>query len=419
MSKPLEKHLKQNLLSHLTIYNLLHPNQSGFRARHSCHTALTNLIEQWHININNDLLTGTIFVDFAKAFDTIDHKLLLRKLAMYGLSSASLTLMASFLNDRRQAVYQDSKTSSFLPVKYGVPQGSVLGPILFSIYINDLPLHISSSCELFADDTTVHNTGKDVVSVCNTLQLDLDKLVVWTEFNHMALHPQKSKAMFVTTRQKRQNFKTKSTGLKIHDNILEEVNSYKLLGLVIDNNLCWLNHISTLSKKISKKVFQLNRIKHFLDQHTRKLFFYAYIKPDIDYASTCWDLASKNCLKRLESVYKRSLKLILLKSSALEINDYRELNILPFGMSCRCNKSVFMYKIMNDLAPSYLYERFHVKNIRNKITIVSPRPRTDLFKSSLMYSGSKLWNEAPAYLKSKSSLSSFKNAYHRYLFELL
>ena len=419
LSKPLEKHLKQSLMSHFTAYKLFHPNQSGFRVNHSCHTALTNLIEQWQLNINNDILTGTIFVDFAKAFDTIDHNLLLRKLILYGLGHETLKLITSFLTNRRQVVYQGSLTSTLMPIKYGVPQGSILGPILFSIYINDLPLHLSSSCELFADDTTVHNTGKDISAVSSALQSDMDKLVTWTDLNHMALHPNKSKFMLVTTRQKRQNITSKSIGLKIQGKMLEEVSSHRLLGLNIDNNLSWSNHVSTLSKKISKKVFQLNRIKHFLDQHTRKLFFYAYIQPDIDYASTCWDLASKNCLKPLQSLYRRSLKLILLRSSSLEISHYRVLKILPFNMRCRYNKGVFMYKIMNNLAPAYLCERFPLKNIRDKIAIVTPRPRTDLFMSSLMYSGSALWKEIPIYLKNKNSLSSFKNAYHKYLIEQL
>ena len=386
---------------------------------HSCHTLLTNLLEQWHENINNDLLSGTVFVDFAKAFDTIDHDLLLKKLVMYGLSPGSLELVSSFLKNRRQAVLQDNVISPFMPITYGVLQGSVLGPILFTIYINDLPMNVSSSCELFADDTTVHNKGKNAELVCKHLQTDINKVMKWSELNHMALHPQKSKFMLVTTRQKRQNIKSKLTDLKVNGKVLEEVNSYKLLGLNIDNNLSWSHHVSTLSKKLSKKVFQLNRIKHFLDHHTRKLFFSAYIQPDIDYASTCWDLASKSCLKPLESLYRRSIKLIPLKSSSLLNEDYKKLNILPLNLRFRFNKGVFMYKVMKNLAPPYLYEKFPVKNIRGKSIIFTPRPRTDLFMSSLVHSGSKIWNELPEHLKQKSSLSLFKKAYQSYLFEML
>ena len=190
---------------------------------------------------------------------------------------------------------------------------------------------------------------------------------------------------------------------------------YKLLGLTIDKNLSWSCHISYLGKKLSRKVFQLNRIKHFLDQHTRRLFFHAYIQPDIDYASTCWDLASQNCLKPLQRLYKRSLKLILLKPSSLCLDDYKSLNILPFEHRCRFNKGVFMFKIMNHLSPPYLFEKFQTLTVRNRCSIFVPRPRTDLFMSSLSFSGAKLWNEIPVSVKGKNSLQSFKASYYKYL----
>ena len=415
LSKPLERHIKQSLLFHFTKYDLFHPNQSGFRKNHSCHTALTNLIEQWHSNINKDQFTGAVFVDFTKAFDVMDHSLLQRKLVLYGLAPSAVKLLSSFLSNRRQKVYQNMTSSEFMSIEYGVPQGSILGPILFSIYINDLPLHISCACELFADDTTLHNTSKHVNAVCADLQKDIEKLETWTKFNHMALHPQKSKFMLITTRQKRQNIKDKLRELSIYGKLLEEVESHKLLGITIDKNLSWSNHASNLAKKLSRKVFQLNRIKHFLDQHTRRLFFHAYIQPDIDYASTCWCLASQNCLKPLLRLYKRSVKLILLKSSSLLPGDYKELNILPFDLRCRFNKGVLMYKIMNNLSPPYLYDKFKMLNIRDKFSIFIPRPRTDLFMTSLSYSGAKLWNELPDSLKHKNSLPSFKAGYHKLL----
>ena len=215
LAKPLEKHINKQLLLHLDKYNLLHPNQSGFRKKHSCQTALTSLVEQWLTNINNDEFNDVIFVDFKKAFDTIDHNLLLWKLARYGMSDCVMDLFRSYLSNRQQCVSVDARTSSLSTLMYGIPQGSVLGPILFSLYISDLPLCIKALCELFADDTSLHDHQTDLNTLHASLQNNLDNLTDWSEMNHMALHPDKTKFMLKTTRQKRQNIVSYSHPLTV------------------------------------------------------------------------------------------------------------------------------------------------------------------------------------------------------------
>ena len=189
LAKPLEKHINKHLLLHLDKYNLLHPSQSGFRKKHSCQTALTSLVEQWLSNINNNEFNGVIFVDFEKAFDVIDHNLLLRKLALYGMSDCVMDLFSSYLSNRQQCVSVDAHTSSLSTLMYGIPQGSVLGPILSSLYINDLPLCIKALCELFAADTSLHDQHTDLNTLHASLQHSLDNLIDLTEMNHMDLHP--------------------------------------------------------------------------------------------------------------------------------------------------------------------------------------------------------------------------------------
>ena len=323
--------------------------------------------------------------------------------------------MSSFLADRKQLVSVNGIESSFLPVKYGVPQGSVLGPVLFSVYINDLPLFLTAICELFADDTTVHvsNCKPSVISI--TLQQNINQLVAWSELNHMSLNPQKTKYMLITNRQKRQNLTSSSPSLYLNGNMVEEVCSHKVLGVMIDNNLSWSDHITMLCKIISKKIYQLSKIKHFLNLHTRRIFFFAYIESYLNYASTIWDMASENIMKPLLSLHRRALKLVLLKSSSLSTSDYITLDILPLKLKLKYNKAVFMFKILSGCAPPSIASLFPINSHRHVHKIAVPLPRLDLFKTSLTYSGGILWNTISSLVNVKTSLSVFKRAYHEYL----
>ena len=149
---------------------------------------------------------------------------------------------------------------------------------MFSLYINDLPLYIKALCELFADDTSLHNHHTNLDTLMNSLQHSIDSLIDWTEMNHMALYPNKTKFMFITSRQKRQNLLPNLPPLTIKSDVTREVKIHKVLGITIDNNLSWTPRVNALCTKISTKVFQLPRLKHFVNFRTRKPFFTSYIQ---------------------------------------------------------------------------------------------------------------------------------------------
>ena len=171
--------------------------QTDRRPNHSCHTALTELIDTWLSEININKLCGALFIDFAKAFDVISHDLLLKKLTLYGLLANTLSLICSFLNSRLQEVSLKDNQSDFKTVLFGVPQGSVLGRLLFSSYINDLSLNVpSAKGDMLADDKTIHTSGQDVPAVTTVLQSCLPDVVQWTHLNHMSLNPSKRSTRF-------------------------------------------------------------------------------------------------------------------------------------------------------------------------------------------------------------------------------
>ena len=367
-------------------------------------------MEQCFQNINDNEFTGVLFVDFAKAFDVIEHSLLLKKLALYKLTPEFLRLFSSFLTERQQLVSVLTQQSTFLPVKFGVPQGSVLGPLLFSLYINDLPLHLSCSCEMFADDTSLNSKDKKAENVVHKLQKSVSELINWTELNHMSLNSDKTKCMYITTRQKRNKMSDPFPPLYIKGKLVEEVNHHKILGVTVDKNLLWSDHITNISKKLSQKIYQLSKIKHFLDMDTRKTFFHAHIVSVLDYASTLWDCASESNMKILSRLYRRALKLVLLKSSSLSPADYTKLDILPFHERLLFNKYVCMHKIIFGQAPQKIKNKFTTNPNRHSHVLSFPRPRNNMYKSSLMYSGCTLWNCLPLNIKSIASKNAFKSA---------
>ena len=184
LSKPFEKHINKHILAHFNKIKLFHPNQSGYRENHSCHTILTSAVVQWFSSINDNKYCGALFVDFAKAFAVTDYDLLLRKLAVYELSPETLTVLVSFLTDRKRTVHASASDARSL--KYGVPQGSVLGPLLFSICINNFPLFIKACCELFADDTAIHSSKSNLRKLTESLQESVNSLLKMAEFNHVS-----------------------------------------------------------------------------------------------------------------------------------------------------------------------------------------------------------------------------------------
>ena len=422
LSKPLEKHINEHVMKHFLVNDLFYQKRSGFRPNHSCHTALTELIDTWLSEININKLCGALFIDFAKAFDVINHDLLLRKLTLYGLSANTLSLICSFLNSRLQKVSLKDTQSDFKTILYGVPQGSVLGPLLFSIYINDLPLHVpSAKCDMLADDTTIHTSGQDVPAITTVLQSCLSDVFEWTHLNHMSLNPSKTKYMILTTRQKRQLLHSPSAHLSVGNQQITEVSDHKVLGVTIDNNLTWGPHIRDLCKTTAKKVYQSAKIKHFLNFHARKTFFQAHIQSGIDYASTLWDSASDSLKKPLKSLHRRAIKIVLLKRTSLTDKDYKTAQILPLSSRLMSNKGRFVHKILSGRAPMYLSTKLFInqssRNSSRKLNV--PIPRIDLFKSSLVYSGPVLWNCLPSKLRLPVSPSVFKKHLTLHMLSLL
>jgi hypothetical protein len=245
-------------------------------------------------------------------------------------------------------------------------------------------------------------------SLTKSLQENINALQTWCERNHMAIHPAKTKAMLITCWQKRQVIDVLPFKLSFNLQTIMVESTHKLLGVTIDHNLLWSEHIRTVGKIISKKLFQLAQIKNFLPQHAKKLFFHAYIMSLMNYCSTLWASCSNNARTPFDRLHKRAVKAILNKNQLTE-KDYKQADILNLKDQLKYNKLLFMHKIVNQNAPLKLVSKFPKKISKHPMKIDPGRkPNTDLYKTSLSYSGPVLWNSLPEKNRLMTKISTLK-----------
>ena len=425
LSKVLEKHVHESLSEFLHTYNLLHKTQSGFRTQHSCETALVNMIDLWMNAIDSGKMVGVVLVDFKKAFDLVDHQILIDKLKIYGIKGEALSWFNTYLTNRKQQVAINNCKSDFKQISYGVPQGSILGPLLFLLFINDLPLYTSNVfTDLYADDTTLYDVQDSMEQIENNLQSSLNNLQIWCRSNGMILNSSKTKVMLVTTYQKRQRLTNDQFDLTYNKESLNMISNDKILGVFVDNNLTWSNHIKHLTKKIASSIWLLSKIKKFLSQAHRVQFYKSYIQPHIDFCNIVWGSSSESNKLKIFRLQKRACKVILDYNVDDSIEAMNSLKIMSIYDRLYLRKAKFMFKVYNNIAPAYISENFTLRNNENTNIqlrsssagcFIPPKPRTECFKQSLRYSGCLIWNSLPEEVKNAQTISTFHNRCVRWL----
>ena len=360
VSKIFEKLVYKQLYSYLVRHKLLLKQQSGFRAGHSCNTALIKLIDNWLNEMDKGNFNCALFLDFRKAFDIVNHEILLSKLRLYRCDDHCINFFKSYLSDKSQKVKIGQETSEFKPIHSGVPQGSILGPLLFVIFINDLPLVLKNvNADLYADDTTIHKSASSIDVLNIALNDDFYNIKEWCSENDMVLNTDKTKVMLIgSTRRHLEN--ENDVRIKVDENtFITSVENQKLLGLYIDKTLSWEAHIDKLCSIIVNRLSLMSRIKLYLSSNSLKLYYNSYILSIMDYCCSVWGNATKTQINKIYKLQKRAARIILnVNTETPSSIMFKKLEWLTIYNSIEYFKAIMMYKCMNGLAPEYLSELF-------------------------------------------------------------
>ena len=414
--KLLEHIVVSNILNHLDTFQILVDCQHGFRAKRSCETQLITLTHELTQNLHSNIQTDLIILDFSKAFDKVPHQKLLRKLDNYGIRGTTLGWVSAFLKDRVQQVILDGEASGQMPVVSGVPQGSVLGPLLFLIFINDLPKSVSSKTRLFADDCILYRQIKHTDD-CLTLQHDLNNLAHWETTWGMQFHPQKCNSLSITRSRHPHKY---SYNLKGHT--LETVDTAKYLGITISHNMSWEPHINNITTKANKILGFLKRNLQIKNEDTKSQAYKSLVRSNLEYCSTVWSPHTQKHKDKLEMIQRRAARYVTHRyhntSSVTDMLNH--LNWPTLENRRNTHRLTMFYKISHNLvainAQEYLTPLTQILTRHNHpLHYQTFSTRTDYFKYSFFPHSVVLWNSLPHSILTASSLNQFKTLVQNHL----
>ena len=409
-SKFYERIIKSQIVSFLD--QKLSQFLSAYRQSYGTQHVLIRLIEEFKKNLDNDYVVGAILMDLSKAFDCVPHDLLLAKLSAYGFSNEALGYIMSYLTERKQATRLNNVYSTFQLILSGVPQGSILGPILFNIFLNDFIYFIeTANVHNYADDNTLTSISNSVSNLIKILETETNVAMSWLKKNKMIANPKKFQSIIIS----KDKIGNSGLEIKINDKIIKSESSVKLLGIVIDEKLNFDKHITELCKKASAQLNALFRLNFVLTKKAKNILIQSFIFSNFNYCPLVWHFSSSKSIQKIECIQKRALRFLL------DDNDssYEELlvNTNNHFVSVKRLKVLCteIYKTLKNLNPPYMRDIFQfVENNRpvrsyNLNNLSFPKKRSHRFgTNSLTALGPKIWNNLPAHMKASENLEIFK-----------
>ena len=362
--KNFERIIYNNIFEYLTTNKLISDNQSGFKPGDSCINQLLSITHEIYHSLDNGLEVRGVFLDISKAFDKVWHEGLILKLNQYGISENLLCLIKCFLKNCKQRVVLNGQTSSWTNVLAGVPQGSILGPLFFLIYINDLSDDLSSNPKLFADDTSLFSVVHDKNTSANELNNDLRKISNWAYQWKMSFNPDPFKQAQEVIFSSKMT-KTNQPTLVFNKNPVHQVALHKHLGMYLDCKLNFEEHLKTIINKIIKTIGLLRKFQNFLPRKSLFTIYKSFIRSHFDYGDIIYDQTYNTSFhQRLESLqYNAALAITGAIRGTSKEKLYNELGLESLQNRRWYRKLSFLYKVIANQSPSYLFKMIPKKNV--------------------------------------------------------
>lgn len=417
--KLMECEVKDQLQKYIDSNEILAIEQSGFRKLHSCETALNLVISDWKYLRDDGNTTIVIFLDLKRAFETLDRERLINKLQAYGLEGAELQWFSSYLDQRTQKTKVAEVFSSSMLNNLGVPQGSVLGPLLFILYINDFGSVLKyCSCKFFADDTSIYISGKNINEILWKLNSDLKNVSNWLNINKLKINVEKTVYMVIKNKLSDNN----ETNVIINNTKLKQVSETKYLGIIIDDKLDFKKNLEYVIKKMSKKINFLARISNQLPQITRTKIYTSIVASHIEFCSSILFLSNETELNKIQLLQNRGMRILLGCNKYTSIKSMLDcLFWMTIKQRVYFNTIVLIYKIIKNLLPNYLTNKInyvkdgHNHNLRNGEHFKLKYFNKKRNENNLYYKGLNIYNKLPTDIKSAKNLNDFKRSLSTYV----
>ena len=407
--KILEKIIHSQITFYLDVNNILSDNQYGFRKERSTSLAIFDVLKNLHENWNENAFSGCVFIDFSRAFDSIDHSILVEKLKLYGFDENSLKFMQNYMSNRVQRTTVNGHISSPAKVSYGTAQGSILGPLIFILYVNDVfkSLNTDVSIYMYADDTLLVSKSDTVLGTARKAQKAFDEMISWCDENKLTINREKTKYMLIKHTKVACESQISMGGFK-----LGTVHSYEYLGMLLDDKLSMNDYLDSMWKKANVKIGILAKIRRFISEKTAMKIYKCMIRPHLDYIDFVVESGSADRIQKLDRLQKKAIRRIEY-CMVPEKRQKSDLLLEKYKIEClHLRRKRNLVKIMysqSSCSQNLKVDRVKI-NLRSKKKIHMKKDFTSKTKilNSPLYRGIKLWDSLPGVLQKEKDFRSFK-----------